>query len=194
MVSVVEFQCILEFVIDWLRDSLIDLTENQLHVIAFCCKAKSTWSLHMLLFTYNVYPRWSCCMSTVEQFCKDWIEPIINDFKLPVGVGKFLFHPEILYFHVMSGNRLSSFSSCRAGKTRTRLWRIECTVRRLVHSLPLSLPSLFLPSSFSRVYWDCEIWHRSASTCFLKYSLTGTSDRRIWPLCPHHHGNTSHTP
>lgn len=34
--------------------------------------------------------RWSCNTQTVSGFAKDWIEPIVDKFKLPVGIGELI--------------------------------------------------------------------------------------------------------
>ena len=34
--------------------------------------------------------RWSCNTQAVSGFAKDWIEPIVDKFKLPVGIGELI--------------------------------------------------------------------------------------------------------
>ena len=34
--------------------------------------------------------RWSCNTQAVSNFAKDWIEPIVDKFKLPVGIGELI--------------------------------------------------------------------------------------------------------
>ena len=46
----------------------------------------STYTHHAYTPTY----RWSCNTQAVSGFAKDWIEPIVDKFKLPVGIGELI--------------------------------------------------------------------------------------------------------
>ena len=60
----------------------------------------STYTLSLLLHTltmilstcqHHAYThRWSCNTQAVSNFAKDWIEPIVDKFKLPVGIGELI--------------------------------------------------------------------------------------------------------
>lgn len=38
----------------------------------------------------HAHIRWSCNTQAVSGFAKDWIEPIVDKFKLPVGIGELI--------------------------------------------------------------------------------------------------------
>ena len=60
----------------------------------------STYTLSLLLHTLTIIlstyqhhaytHRWSCNTQAVSNFAKDWIEPIVDKFKLPVGIGELI--------------------------------------------------------------------------------------------------------